>query len=262
MIASELRPVSEHETPAKVSYGSPPVTETSLGIQFSPLLGWDVNLFGLLHERIRKAYPKFESAAPVLLAPQPMVFLLNVPKIRGIYSSASMTDVVQLQDDFFFVNWRKMPSSAVYPRYAAVRARFVEQWAAFLGFLNENALATPLIHRYQVTYVNHTEEGAIRPGDLLSNWVPPGGADPFGLALSATYRLGEKNADVTIVMQPAVRSADGVRVTQTTITTARSVSTPTVDLDPVRQVDDMHDALIETFQAITTDGAKAHWGPQ
>jgi uncharacterized protein (TIGR04255 family) len=260
MSASELQPVSDRAPAARVEYESPPVTETSLGIQFVGLPRWDVNLFGLYLERIRAQYPRFQSAPPVALDPLPTVFLLNVPKIRGIYSSESMADVVQVQDDFFFVNWRRIPN-ATYPGYGFVRSRFVEQWSTFLSFLEQNSITTPMIHRYQVTYVNHTVEGEIRPGDLLTNWVAPAGSDPFGFALSATYRLGEKNVDVTIAMQPAVRTVDNTRVTQTTITTARVVPSPATDLDPARQLDDMHDALIETFQSITTLEAKTHWRP-
>jgi uncharacterized protein (TIGR04255 family) len=254
--------MNERGAAAPVAYKSPPVTETSLGIQFAPLSGWDVNLFGLFSERVRESYPKFQSAPPAVLDTQTNLFLIGVPKIRGIYSSGSATDVVQIQDDFFFVNWRKMSESSIYPRYANVRSNFVDQWTNFRRFLVDNGLAAPLIQRYQVTYVNHAVEGEITPGDLLTNWTAPVGSDPFGFALSTTYRIGERNVDVTIAMQPAVRTLDNTRVTQTTITTSRSLVTGIEDADPALTLDEMHDALIETFQATTSDGAKSHWGAE
>src|SRR5664279_166069 len=184
----------------RVSYERPPVTETSLGIQLSPVPGWDVNFFGLFGELVKSEYPLFESAAPAILDSQSPVFLSRVPKIRGLYTSEARTDLVQIQDDFFFVNWRRAAGSTAYPGYPAVRARFKSQWATFRTFLAGFGIESPAIRRYQVTYVNHSERNEIPPGDLLTNWKPPVGSEPTGFSLSTTYRLADRNVDVTIAM--------------------------------------------------------------
>lgn len=246
----------------RVAHARPPVTETSLGVQFVPLPGWDVNIFGLFAQRIRDHYPSFASAPPASLEVQGSIFLSGVPKIRGLYTSESQNNVVQIQDDFFFVNWRKQPHSSSYPGYDVVRANFVDQWRTFNEFLAGLGIATPMVRRYQVTYVNHTEAGELSPGDLLTNWAAPAGSDQLGFSLSTTYRLVAMNVDVTIAMQPAVRTIDNVGVTQTTITTSRTLALPSADADPAIKLDEMHDALIKTFQSITSEAAKIYWSQE
>lgn len=256
------RPSKDPKSEPRVSYERPPVTETSLGIQFSPVPGWDVHFFGLFGERVKLEYPLFESAAPVILDPQSPVFLSRVPKIRGLYTSEARTDLVQIQDDFFFVNWRKTAESTGYPGYPAARARFINQWSTFRGFLASFGIESPAIRRYQVTYVNHSEQNEIPPGDLLTNWKPPAGSEPGGFSLSTTYRLANREVDVTIAMQPAVRTVDNVSITQTTITTSRNLPDGVARLDPAIELDELHRALIETFQSITSPAAKTHWRPE
>jgi len=49
-------------------FDQPPVIETFLGVQFTPITGWDIPFFGIFWETIREQYPKYK-VAPYLITP-------------------------------------------------------------------------------------------------------------------------------------------------------------------------------------------------
>jgi uncharacterized protein (TIGR04255 family) len=149
----------------------------------------------------------------------------------------------------------------IYPGYEGVRARFVNEWEDFREFLSQMRLSPPAIKRFQITYINHTDRRDLSPHDLLNNWTPPLGSEADGFSLSTTYRLIQEDADVTIVLQPALRTLDNVPITQTTITVSRRRALPTEDVAKCG-LDDLHDVLISTFEQTSSSRAKEFWRPE
>lgn len=243
-----------------VSYANPPVTETSIGVQFQPLSGWDAQFFGLYLERVKQTYPKFNSAPYTVLGPPQPTFFAGAPRLRGLYTSVDQSSLLQIQDDMLFVNWRKASTDAKYIRYATLRATFVEQWRTFTTFLEENSVTVPAVKRYQVSYVNHSDEKSLLSGDLLTAWTLQSEEPTETLSVNATYHLKKLGIDVALSLQPAIRTADNSRVTQMTITTALSKPMPAPDSAPEQTLDLLHMKLIDTFQSTTSEIARSHWG--
>jgi uncharacterized protein (TIGR04255 family) len=208
---------------------------------------------------VRGEFPTFNSAPYAALGPPQPLFIIGAPRIRGLYTSADQSRLLQIQDDLIFVNWRKTTDDAQYVRYASVRSSFVQQWHAFVAFLAEFGIHAPLIHRYQVSYVNHSREGQLLPGDLLTEWRGESKQDVSGLSVAVAYHVDESGVDVSLNLQPAIRMIDASRVIQLTITTSRVVSPPSADPTPEQQLDVLHDCLIETFETITSENARALW---
>src|SRR5207249_8292565 len=106
----------------------PILTETALGVQFAPVEGWDIPHFGLFWHEIRRRYPRFE-VQPLLVSeverpalefkhPQPpSVELVSRPPVRCWFLNESNTELIQVQQDRFVHNWRKMVGSGAYLHY-------------------------------------------------------------------------------------------------------------------------------------------------
>ncbi len=146
-------------------YENPPVTEVVCGVFFEP-----VKLllphFGLLWEKFRPEYPKFEEAIPLIrkitpsgeTAPDPGD-LAQIPLPRLWFVSGDDTCVVQVQRDCFLTNWRKVRPTDDYPRYEKVIGVYQEQLSRFIAFLEEQELPPIVPLQYDITYVNHVLHG-------------------------------------------------------------------------------------------------------
>jgi uncharacterized protein (TIGR04255 family) len=244
----------------KIDYRKPPVSETSVGVGFAPLQGWDVHFFGEVLEAVRPRYSRFEAAPPLAIPTQGLAFRFSaVPPIRGLYFSSNNTQLVQVQDNLFFVNWRKWPPENSYPHYGALRSRFGEDWDTFCNVLTRFGVPLPIVSRYQLAYVNVVPHADVRPTDLFTRWSPPDGMQQADATINSSYRLAERNVDVAVSLQPGLRVEDNLPVSQLTIVVGRNAPHSS---DPVGHFDDLHDVLIETFQAITSQSAQQRWEPK
>jgi uncharacterized protein (TIGR04255 family) len=184
-----------HANVPAVTYSNPPVIETSVGVEFSPISGWNMNHFGLYQSLIREQYPGFETMAPLSLRPG-VTFQINpaVPKVRAFYVDQTGTRLLQVQDDLFFTNWRKASDSTEYPRYAELRTTFLEYWEGFKKFVHDNNIAVGAVVGYQLLYVNivDTQSGDDGLGltDVLVNWHNVDATvarEPSNVSLSVAY---------------------------------------------------------------------------
>src|SRR5262245_12988574 len=106
----------------------PPVIETSIGVEFSPLDAWQVPHFGLYWAEIRNRFPKFDVQPPTTsqLEDPDNVFTRKgisvVPmtklEARCWFIDAADSMLVQVQNNKFFLNWRKRTEP--YPRYETI----------------------------------------------------------------------------------------------------------------------------------------------
>jgi uncharacterized protein (TIGR04255 family) len=152
-------------------YESPPVIEVAIGVQFAPIEGFSAAHTGLFWDRIRKEYPKVEEQLPLAHVVEPLdteslpepskpVILQKLPQPRIWFLSESGTSIVQVQQDRFHVNWRKLESKEDYPRYDNVKQRFSSMWKKFCEFLRDEHLGSPDIDQCELTYVNFILKGS------------------------------------------------------------------------------------------------------
>ncbi len=147
-------------------FDRPPVIEVVYGTQFKQLSGLQTPTLGLFWQKIRHDYPKFQEM-PVLgtvierfdseqMLPGPQVELLAGPPIpRVFFIDHTGNWVLQLQNDRFLHNWRKVTDDDVYPRFPAASTKFFEAWDRFLSFCREESLPPPAINQLELTYINH-----------------------------------------------------------------------------------------------------------
>lgn len=153
-------------------YDNPPLIEVVFGVQFKELTELKSPHIGVFWEKIGKAeYPGFEEKAPLIhivetyeqaqaKSARPRVEMLKDPPLpRFFFISKDQTHLVQLQRDRFLQNWRKIGQGTQYPRYDYLCPEFAKSWELFRGFVADQAVGELQPDQYELTYVNHIEQG-------------------------------------------------------------------------------------------------------
>ncbi len=218
-----------------------------------------MHLFGLYLDVIRDRYPLYSSATPItaLRGASPPALTMLPPSVRGLYSSKFGSEVVQIQNGFFFVNWRRV-QDAEYSRYDALLNRFQQDWHDFQEMLATRAdLPRAAPSRCFMTYTNHAEQDAFSLQDMMQSWTS-GSFPPQAVNISASYILNN-NVEAGLTLLPALRVSDNRRVHQLTV----EVSKPReADAGLVPLFNELHDAARTLFQASTSEAAQQRWGKE
>jgi uncharacterized protein (TIGR04255 family) len=206
-------------------YDNPPVTEVVFGIQFNKLDAIKAPDTGILWEKLdRKAYPECKEMLPlppvierfdVPSQPQRPIFeeLTHPPLPRLLFINAIKNHLVQVQQDRFHQNWRRLKSDDEYPRYAKLYPQFVKSWKLFTSFINESNLGTLEPNQYELTYVNHIPrgEGWVNLADIENvfpeflckvgeRFLP----EPENIAWRKIYRLPKDSGRLHVSLRLAV----------------------------------------------------------
>lgn len=258
------------------------MVEVACSVQFEPIAELHAGRLALLWERYRDHYPRVEQQLPLPAmrerfeaAPQFSVSLQGLPfsMPRLWFLTQEGTRLVQIQHDHFIVNWRKLDSDAVYPRYPAVRERLIEELGRFQQFLKDERLAPIRPVQAELTYVNHIDardpDGSRKPlSRIVRLWSgdPAGGRlPPFEEAsFQAHYILREGERPVGrlhISVEPQLYLKDNTPLYALTLV-ARGVP-PTADVaGALAFLDRGHEAIVEGFTAVTTDEMHKTWERQ
>ncbi len=159
-------------------FTDPPVIEVALSVQFDPLAALRTPQIGLLWVEFRDRFPRMEEHPPrnpvierfgVQRPPKASVQLeTKLPVPRCWFLNETGTELIQVQQDRFVHNWRKVGDGDEYPRYEHVRRTFSTELDAFRKFLTREHLGELAPNQCEVTYVNHivSGEGWQRHGQL------------------------------------------------------------------------------------------------
>lgn len=122
--------------------------------------------YGLLWQRFREEYPKFEEHAPLASAiekfgepdqtPEFRIEMTNAPTVPRVwFLNNEGTQLIQIQQDRFTHNWRERGRHDEYPRYESIREKFRAELGLLESFIAEESLGQLQICQCEVTYVNH-----------------------------------------------------------------------------------------------------------
>lgn len=201
------------------SFHKPPVVEVALGVQFEALSELNTGKTGLLWSRYRKDFPVVQDhplldrvvetfdAKPSSVKVE--LELVNRPP-RTWFMSSAEDHVIQIQQDRFVVNWRKLEKE--YPRFPHVLNLFTESFGKFLEFIEKEQVGRFSPNQCEVTYVNHLPVGSgwEKVGEVnrvLSSWggysddfLPPPEAtrvqNKFLIRNAAEEPIGRLHADL------------------------------------------------------------------
>jgi uncharacterized protein (TIGR04255 family) len=93
---------------------APPIWEVVCGVLFEPIPELDPFMVGLYWKSVQGRFPVRE----VKPAVGEQTLVAGLPKLRGLFVSSDQAFVHQVQQDRFYVNWRKTNPRAVYPRFS------------------------------------------------------------------------------------------------------------------------------------------------
>jgi len=137
------------------SYGAPPLSEVVFGVLFEPL-PIQTRHFGQFWTEIQTDYPVTQDFPPVPdVGELPSINVMMMPPLRRVFMATASTEFgMQLQENRFHYNWRKLAPDAQYPRFNPVFDRFLNSWGLFSDFLKRQSLPEPRPKRYELSYVN------------------------------------------------------------------------------------------------------------
>lgn len=264
--------------PGLPDFDNPPVIETVLGLQFTPLSKFDVPHYGLYWDKIRRSYDRFEVHPPIVStvdergsdAPIKGQIFINFPSgnnFRCWFIDESQNNLIQVQRDRFLLNWRKVRGDEQYPHYENIRPKFEEEWVRFCEMLEEQGVGPPEVNQCEVTYVNHIEfdtelTGCSELNRFITSWSGATSGEFLPkvdkVSLNTSYVIGGKNGRLRITMQPVLRSGDGMEILQLDVSaTGRPTSSKTTDL--LEWLDKGREWVVKGFADFTTQEMHRKW---
>ena len=178
------------------------------------------------------------------------------------------SQLLQVQQDRFALNWRKVQSSAEYPRYPLLRERFshyLEELADVLSAAEKGPLQPDWC---EVTYINQIdpEDGQRLPlRDVLSVVQDPAFdflPEPEDAQAATRFRIIEDDAPIgrlIVSANPAVRAADRAPVWILTLTTRLKVASDSAE-GILRRLDLGREWVVRGFVDLTTERMHTTWG--
>ena len=269
--------------PPLPDFKNPPVAEVALSLQFDPLPLLRTPHLGLLWERYRESFPKFEVQAPLLpevewfglptssgFTPQ-VKFLTAPPMPRCLFINERGSELVQIQQDRFVFNWRKLKEEDAYPRYEPIRAGFEKQLQVFREFLAKENIGDLVPNQCEVTYVNQllSGQGWEHPGQLdklVTVWRNQYSdrflKEPEDVRLSMRYLIQEGNGPsgrLHVSIEPRFSTIHSLPVIIITLTARGAPRTK--DMAGVLDFFDIgRNWIVSAFASITTKDMHRIWG--
>jgi uncharacterized protein (TIGR04255 family) len=176
--------------------------------------------------------------------------------------------LIQVQQDRFIHNWRKIKGDDNYPRYETIRPIFEREWTRFTTFLAVEKIGTPEPTRCEVSYINHLvqEKEWTNLGDLSRVFPFWAGRTNNGTPLQpATFSanfgvpMADGKGQLAVQVQPAVRRPDKKRVLQFTLSAKGRPASGTLG-DILAWFDLGREMVVRSFCDLTTPEMHKLWG--
>jgi uncharacterized protein (TIGR04255 family) len=256
-----------------IHFENPPLEEVVCGVHFAGIKWSDIH-FGLFFAALRGRYqqtrrrPRLAVFDPGVQG-VPQVTFLTEPELPLLwYESQETPFLLQVQNDAFFVNWRRLSGTFPYPHFQTrkegvqgVWDRFVQEWNTFCEFCKTHALGIPEVLDCHLSYINHMVHGEVwdAPVDLvkwirlLEGFTEHESLSVFNIELK--YKSGE--FPVNINVRPAIRMNDKKKIFILELITTAKLS---IERDMSSWFKNAHDTIVQEFLSKTTEEAHKKWG--
>ena len=269
------------------SFKRPPIGEVALGVQFEDLNGLDARHVGAIADAFKSRFPVYSAQGP--LNPQierfdglptgvQFGFTMVAPPVfpRLWLMKDDGTELVQIQRDRLMHNWRRAAPDTTYPRYAALREQFREDWRLVAGIaagVNGSELRTT---QCEVSYVNLIEQEGVGgncayPSDIFS-FLGDSSLHAVNSAFeNVTYAhssiVTSKNSGAPargrfyIELGTGMSNPTGARVFQLSLTVRGAPQAGGLD-GALAFCDFAHEVIVRSFAELTTPKMHAKWERQ
>jgi uncharacterized protein (TIGR04255 family) len=200
------------------SFKKPPVIEVVCGISFEMIKDFRANHVGLFWEKVQDEFSGCEHAVRlgIDLAGGPIDLVNYLPRVWFI--NEEQNKLIQLQDNMFFFNWRRMKEEEAYPRYHTIIRAFKENFKVFEEFLKEESLGSVTPKACELTYINHIprNEGWESLSDINGVfrdfvWNSPGERflpEPRNLSGQIIFSLPDNKGNLSLKLEHGKRKSD------------------------------------------------------
>ncbi|PCJ44518.1 MAG: hypothetical protein COA81_01025 [Alphaproteobacteria bacterium] len=145
-------------------FKKPPIIEVVCSVEFEPIEAFQSAHFGDYWSRIKYDFPDTQDVAPVerMNSNQGDSITLRIrtspPLPRVWFVGKSEHELIQLQDNRFMYNWRKLDiDDGEYPRFETVFKAFKKHWDEFVSFV-EGRFGDLHIKQLELSYINEIHE--------------------------------------------------------------------------------------------------------
>jgi len=262
-----------------VEFERPPVAEVSISVTFLPLDRLRTfEILEIWNELFKDQLPAYQQQAPLVpqveqfgapgtQAQMTVQFLSQPPEPRYWFLDESGSNLVQIQQDWFARNWRRIEPSDVYPRFGSVREPFENDLRRLTSALEAKDLGHLEPVQCEVSYINPIEVKEFPiVSSLIRYWIDVPGSflpAPEDLQAHARYVIpgidGEKMGRLHVNIQPAIRSTDNEPIYLLNLT-ARGVPKSSSINDVMEFIDVCHQWIVNGFADITTEEMHGRWG--
>lgn len=268
-------------------FSNPPVVEVALSVQFEPLVALRTPQIGLLWKEFRPRFPKTKERPPLnaviekfgppeVHKPDVQIQMLPSPPVPRVwFLNETGTELIQVQQDRFVHNWRKVGTGDVYPRYERVREVFRNELNTFKSFLSREKIGEILPDQCEVTYVNHFVAGAgwnthAQLDEVLALFKPKY-SDPYDLKFEDTQMASrfvipnpqspdlEPLGRLHISVAPGFRRDNNQPIFSMTLTARGRPEGQGLE-GVFRFLDIGREAVVRGFAAVTTSRMHEIWG--
>lgn len=265
-------------------FASPPVSEVSLGVQFNSLESLQAPHLGLIWSAFKTEFPVVEQQPPVeqsfetfaekgggIPVPRMRLQLLsNVPVPRVLFINEQRTELLQVQRDHFYHNWRKVGDGDTYPRFEKMISTFESGLERLDSILRSEGLGTIVPNQCEVSYINHIPIPADKSTyevfrALLGTWfdAPPLRElhDPEDARVLLRYVIRDAESPIgrlLVSAEPAWK-LDGAYVAQFTLTArGKPRSNDCAGVVDFLNLGRVH--IVRSFDSLTTPEMHKLWG--
>lgn len=263
-------------------FQNPPVIEVVLGIQFERLSKFQTVHAGYLWDEFRAEFPRAQEHSALdptfeTFGTRPGAEGLKLELISGPppfprlwFLNDAETQLIQFQPDRFIHNWRKVEEGDEYPRYEAIKTRYLEELETLIRFCGRRELGELRPNQCEITYVNHItsengEDLCAHPEKVFqflgAEAAPPIFTDLEGARFQLRFTLfsddKQRIGRLHVNAQPAV-TEEGAAVIALTLTARGSPTAPT--LEAASQFLDLgRDKIVRGFTRLTTEAMHRRW---
>jgi len=249
-------------------YENPPIIEVVFGIHFETLQSFKAPHTGFFWDMLnREEYPECEERPPIGFVqevfgetpPLPSVSIeqfSHPPLPRLLFINKVKNHLMQVQQDGFLQNWRKLQADTKYPQYEELFPKFLNSWELFSSFVKEQEIGELKVRQYELTYINHIlrGQGWVYPNDVGSVFRDLRYSkdkrlllEPESVAWRTTYRLPDNKGRLHVKINQAVSRQNKDQVFVLDLT-ARGISN-----EGIQEWFDMaHEWIVRGFEDLTT----------
>lgn len=270
---------AEPGTSQWATFGDPPIVEVALSVSCQPLDLDVTRVSELWVTSYQQDYPSVQEQPPYQMPVEPadgsvgslVSFQLAPMPLapRLWFLDGSGRRLLQVQRDWFAVNWRKLGGDEAYPRYSGLRDEFARRLAQYIDFAAVKDAGAFKPTQVELTYINHIPlavpgQPPMAAPDILrvmcaspSTGLPEPESSRVGLDYvieSGDVRYGRLH----IAVNPAIRRFDQMPILDLTITARGRPLGDGVD-GVLGFLDLGHDWAHRAFQGVTTEAIQERW---